>query len=440
MSETVAQNVVSIERLIPGGRGLGRAPDGLAVFVPGAFPGDRVEGLQVVDKGSFRVFEEHRLLEAGPERRSAPCAVCSECGGCDWMPMPEEVQRRHKLDLLEQALRRTGGIDPASLEAPLEMFQGGEPLAYRSRVRLQIHDGRVGFYGAQSHDLVPFDRCEVASLGVNALIERLKSLVATQPQLFEGLRHIEVRHLDSSAELNPKLASLHLTLLRGKQGPSRAQLKALKQHLSPLAGYSALRFGVESAGYQSIPLPGAKPGSPPVSLQALPGSFTQVNLAINERLILQVLKEASGCSSFLDIYCGSGNFSLPLLAQGLEGTGIELSAEAIEAARAGAAALGVEGRFFAGKSQDLLKGFAGKKPFDLVLVDPPRMGAKEILPMLAPLCGSKLLMISCDPVTLARDLKSLLGYGFHLHTVQGFDMFPQTHHFESFAVLGPPKK
>jgi 23S rRNA (uracil1939-C5)-methyltransferase len=159
---------------------------------------------------------------------------------------------------------------------------------------------------------------------------------------------------------------------------------------------------------------------------------------VNEGLVARVVEIAKkeGARTFLDLYCGSGNFSFPLAAEGLSGVGVEENAEAIDAARHGAREAGVAVEFLAEPCERYIKraSRAGHH-FDMVVLDPPRAGAKQILPALLSMKSPTILMVSCDPVTFARDLRLLVDGGYHLAQVEGWDMFPQTHHVESFAVL-----
>jgi 23S rRNA (uracil1939-C5)-methyltransferase len=178
-----------------------------------------------------------------------------------------------------------------------------------------------------------------------------------------------------------------------------------------------------------------------VYLLAAPGSFTQVNWDVNRLLIERVLEgaHARGARSFLDAYAGAGNFALPLLAAGLSGVAVEANAAAILAARAAAHRQALPSAGFI--EEDVARWArreAGQR-FDLVLLDPPRSGVKQGLQHLAAMATSWLAMCSCNPVTLARDLRALIDLGFELDVVEAFDMFPETHHVETLVWLRAPR-
>ena len=189
--------------------------------------------------------------------------------------------------------------------------------------------------------------------------------------------------------------------------------------------------GSESAEVERFDLPGAYVLAPP-------GAFTQVNWEVNRALVDAVVQGAlrRRASSFADLYSGSGNFSLPLLRAGLSGKGVEVSAASIECAQRAAREQGLGGEFFAGDVGRVAARWAtAGQRYDLVVLDPPRAGAKEALDSVVRLAGRAVVLIACDPVTFARDLRVLMDRGLVLEEVRAFDMFPQTHHVECLAWL-----
>jgi len=202
-----------------------------------------------------------------------------------------------------------------------------------------------------------------------------------------------------------------------------------------LATRYALTIGekpLESAEEQRFPLPGE------VYVRAPAAAFTQVNWQVNQLLVAAVIEGVAqrGITSFCDLYCGAGNFSLPLLARGLSGVGIESASSSIAAAERAATEQGfTRARFVMGDVREALIQLPRSESFDLVLLDPPRAGAREVLAEIVARAPQFIAYCSCDPVTLARDLRALCDAGYALEGVTGFDMFPQTHHFESLAWL-----
>jgi 23S rRNA (uracil1939-C5)-methyltransferase len=245
----------------------------------------------------------------------------------------------------------------------------------------------------------------------------------------------EVNYAEASVVCGPRAsrerASVYFALFQrpGRKARVPSALRAATRELDERA---LVAFSSDEAGVQTFaPSPGVEVGAPV-------GGFTQVNEGVNQMLVERVLAEVRGARarSFLDLYCGSGNFSLPLLRAGLIGVGVESAAPAIYAARAQATKLGLPGRFVVESCATYLeREQLAPGSFDVVLVDPPRAGAKDCLASLQKLRAPLLMMIACDPASLGRDLGELVRGGYRLRTIEGFDMFPQTHHVETLAIL-----
>ncbi|MEP7052504.1 MAG: methyltransferase domain-containing protein, partial [Pseudomonadota bacterium] len=185
-------------------------------------------------------------------------------------------------------------------------------------------------------------------------------------------------------------------------------------------------------GDQRFPLPGG------TTLRVPTGAFSQVNWAVNQQLVQALLDGAARvlARTFCDLYCGAGNFSLPLFARGLTGLGIEAAKFSVAAAKRAAKEQSLtSARFIAGDVRAELERLPRAGCFDLVVLDPPRSGAREVLPELLRRAPLHIAYCACDPVTLARDLRALCAAGYALEEVTGFDMFPHTHHFETLAWL-----
>ncbi len=390
----------TIEKLVPGGSGFCRLPDGRSAFVDGAFPGDRVRVQAVAEKRGYVRATRFELEEAGPERVEPACSVADACGGCDWMRLSLSAQRASKVRLVVEALERTGGI---RLPAPPELVTAGPALAYRSRVRLHIDDqGRVGFYGRQSHRVVPVRKCPVAAPELDRVIPVLAELDAPRTRLLARFESVELRSGADEVEIA-------LT--------PRADTDARAPALAPL--------------YQALASHG--------QVRDARGAFSQVNREVNAVLVARVVAEAAerAAETFLDLYAGAGNFGLPLARAGRAGVAVELSRKAARAAEAVARAEGLPLEVRVSDVPSALRALSTEqRGFDFVVLDPPRAGAKDALAPLSALRPSAVAYVSCDPVTLARDLATLVGDGLRLERVTCFDMFPQTHHVETLAVLG----
>ena len=415
---------ITVEKLIAEGNALGRLADGRVVILQGAVPGDRVVLERVSEhKGLVRALA-FRITQPSALRVTPHCAVFGACGGCDWMMLTPDEQRSQKLAVLREVLLRTAKLDLAGREIPL--LAGPSAAGYRRRIRLQIVAGRIGFYARSSHALVEPEHCAVSSAALNAALRELRQLTRSAPATLAGVASLELRQGCDG--------SLSLFLERDPARPGAvAEIAGLRERF-----LCALGAGEAEAPalWQRFEL------TEQTYLLAPPGCFTQVNWEVNRALIARLLAgaQARGVRSFLDAHAGAGNFALPLLAQGLSGMAIECNHLAVHAARQAAERQGLPvAGFVVGDSARVARelGRQGRR-FDLVLLDPPRAGVKEGLRELAELSAAWLAICSCNPVTLARDLRTLLDLGFELHELAAFDMFPETHHLETLVWLKAP--
>ena len=430
-SEGPPADTLTVERLVPGGRGFSRDSQGKPVFVRGGLPGDSIVPSILRDKRSFVEVDEFRLVKQGPQRVPARCVDEAKCGGCDIMKLSAVGQAEAKIGMLLEALQRTGGFVSLTHE-DIALRSVGAKFDYRLRIRLQVRNGRIGFFSSASHELVEVQRCEVASPPLRQLLNEVRQCIRTDSAAFDSVEAIELRALpEGSIASTPKERdSAYIGLKKGFRSSAalRAALRCLEHRC--LVAFSDQR---ELAPVQKLWV------TDDVHVLVPVGGFCQVHPEVNRALIAEVLllAQEAGARRFLDLYCGSGNFSLPLGKLGLSGVGVELSREAIAAAWSGARAQGLDQlRFF---TDDVGKHANGLVPagqrFDLVIVDPPRAGARDICAVLPCLTRGKLILISCDPVTLARDLRCLVDRGARLESIQAWDMFPQTHHLETLVVL-----
>jgi 23S rRNA (uracil1939-C5)-methyltransferase len=401
VSEVSLDEIVRVQDLAAGGRGVARLGDGRTLFIPGAFPGDVVRVLRAQVHASYVEARDLDLLEPSPERQVPVCADAGRCGGCDWMALSLPAQRRHKLSILRQSLQRVGRVAPERLEGDLPIAAGAG-LGYRRRVRLHLEGRKLGFHSAQSHTLVEVERCHVCAPELWQAVTQLRALLADDTLAESSLADvvdIEVRWLEQSER-----PAVHLGLRPGARQP-----KELSRRLAEFA---------EIGG----------------------ADFAQINAEVNRHLQEQVLgvARASGATTALDVYCGSGNFALPLGRLGVQTLGLEGNREAVRRGRLAASEEGLAVSFEDGDAGLLLAELAAKdRTFDLVVLDPPRHGAKGLGALLAKVCGRALVMISCDPVTLARDVADLEKCGLRLTRTMLLDMFPQTHHIESLSEFRP---
>jgi len=438
---------LAVDKVIKGGLGLGRLSDGQVVMVPHVLPGEVV---RVRLRRQHKQYQEADLLEVlvPSEHRIPPtCPVYDTCGGCDFQHATYDEQLRLKNGILGETLCRAGLCReeelPALLGAPLA---SPKPFGYRQRIRLQVAQGVVGYFGRQSHSLVPVSRCPLAGEAINsALAELLKS------RPFQNLMD-----LASAIELleNPVHNSVILLIhYTRKTRPAEHQTARLLCQTLPLL--EAVIFSVEGQAKGpyftergeiqpselrvEFSLPAELCGQP-LTLGLEPGGFCQVNLGQNEnciKLLLDWTREMKPGQA-LDLFCGMGNFSLPLAMQGWDVTGMDMQRSTIRSAVRNAETAGLADRCRFSQESAIKAArrlLAEKAIFDCLLLDPPRSGCAELIPLLSGLAARRIIYISCDPATLARDLIGLTQAGYRLAEVRLVDMFPQTAHQETMVRL-----
>lgn len=425
---------VSIESLSPEGRGVAHL-DGRAVFVDGALPGERVSFRYTRLKRDFAEGCVAQVLEPSPERVEPFCVHFGVCGGCALQHLAPEAQIRFKQAQLVEQFRRIGKVEPAVLWAPLL----GPVQGYRHKARLGVtfvakkDRVLVGFREKSSALLAALHRCPVLHPAVGERLEELARLIFTLsvrekvPQVEVALgdhRHALVfRVMDdpNQADLD-RLADFGaghgFDIYLQRQGPE--SLRPLYPENPPLPGYALEEFGVD--------------------FRFRPGEFTQVNPPVNRQMVARAVELlAPGPEeTVLDLFCGLGNFTLPLARRARQVTGVEGDAALVERARDNARRNGLENVEF--HAADLFhpvtgEAWAGRR-YARVLLDPSRAGAREILARVPAWQPSRIVYVSCNPATLARDAGILVhDLGYRLAGAGVMDMFPHTAHVESIALF-----
>lgn len=427
VANEVLTEVVRIERMAPGGAGIGHLASGELILGESVAPGDQVRIVAIERKKGVARARDWELVAAGPQRVEPACPHASTCGGCDFMHLSATGQLQAKVEMLDDALRRVGkGVHQ---NTAIRTVTTAARTGYRARARLHVdRDGQVGYVAAHSNQLIAIDQCLVVSPAINDAITRLRGATGVMRKILSLCEQVELREAESTPRLIVRLHPRAGINLAGEK------LAALFDDSTRVvvAGQPA-----DAEVYQAYDLPG------PARLLAPAAAFTQVNSSINRCLIEAVLDAALKFEvrTFVDAYAGAGNFTLPLLASGLKGDAIDTQAAGIYRARQVARDMGLpfEG-FHVGDAKKLLQSFVhAKRRYDLVLLDPPREGSKGALQWALQLRPQLLLLIGCDPVALARDLQTVTSAGAELQSLTLFDMFPQTHHFETLAVVHVPR-
>ena len=377
-------------------QGWGRLGEALAeyggkrVFVFGGIAGEEVVAEVVKERRRYIAARVVEVLSPSPYRVAPPCPYFGECTGCQWQHIDYRYQLQLKKEMVLDAFRRVGGFEDAPVSDPVP---APEMYGYRNHARFTVApDGVLGFVNRESRRFVPIDRCLIMHAGINEALATLQGQCQETTQL-------SIRYGINTGDIlvQPPLSNSTLAVQSGQ----RHYHESLKGRV----------FRV---------------GSP---------SFFQVNTLQAERMVDIVLEKLNprGDELLVDAYSGVGTFAILLASMVGKVVGIEESSSAIKDARANAE--GVEGVEFAqGKAEEMMASME-QRP-DFVILDPPRTGCNpKVLEALVRLAPRKVVYLSCDPATLARDVKLLCQGPFHLEEVQPVDLFPQTHHVECIASL-----
>lgn len=392
--------------------------DGKVLFVRGAAPHEEVEAMVHESRERFGFATVQRVVRASPVRREPPCALLPRCGGCPWQHLQYDAQLSAKRSIVREQLRRLAGIEvdvAAVLPSPLE-------YGYRRRIKLRVDRGVVGYHAAASHAVIAVDRCLLASPPVDAAIAAARDLAA----VFPAVRRIELSAGGASERV---VASAELEGGWSEQDAGRAAAW-LAAH-PEIAGL-ALRGRGWTRAWGDIAVDAAPEEGTALRVRA-PG-FTQVNPGANRLLVEAVVQAVAPRAGLrvLDLYAGAGNLSLPLRRRGALVTAIEQEERAAADARANAALdAGPPLTVSAERAERALARLADAgERFDVIILDPPRTGAAACLPALLRMRVPRLIYVSCDPATLARDLRRLRD-AYRITHVQPIDLFPHTYHVET---------
>ncbi|MGW2144779.1 class I SAM-dependent RNA methyltransferase [Nonomuraea bangladeshensis] len=392
--------------------------EGRVVFVRHALPGERVVAEVTEESAKFLRADAVKILEPSPDRVVPPCPYAGpgRCGGCDWQHATLDAQRRLKAQVVAEQLQRLAGIER---EVVVEEVPGAEDgLGWRTRVQFAaLPGGELGFRRHRSHDIEPVDACLIAHPEVEA--------VAAETHTWPGAAGVEVIASsggERAVVVRPR--PRRSVTVPDLDAPASILLDQGKGRTEPRRGSGVLHEQVGERGFRVM-------GS----------GFWQVHPGAAETLLDAVLAYAAPEPGewALDLYCGVGLFAAGLAeAVGPEGAvfGLESEAAAVRDARANLRDL-PQARVERGRVEEALDRFQIERA-DLVVVDPPRAGlGREVVERVAALEATRIVYVSCDPATFARDLKWLAERGYVLSDLRAFDAFPMTHHVECVGLLLP---
>lgn len=377
--------VLTAEKLVQGGSALATTQEGKKVFISDALPGETLEVSLSKSKGGYATAVIDRILEASEDRIEPPCRYWSLCGGCDFQYVKDDLQAQYKKTIIEDNLRRLGSIDLSTLVWESTVQDQG--WQYRNRVRFHVDAGQktIGFLARQSNTLVPIESCPV-------LQERLNTLLSDPHSLFQAARSKMFQ------KNNARNKYLEVPVFLGDDEVSLAQNAVL-------ITIGLHRFMVTNE------------------------VFFQSNPLILPSMASYVASQAVG-SVVMDLYSGVGTFSAFLAQEGRKIIAVERDQKCLRLARQN-----VQGcEYYTSAVEHWTKNT--RQSVDTVVVDPPRVGLESSVPaMIASWKPERIIYVSCNSVTLARDLHRFREEGYTLRKVKMFDLYPQTFHHEVVAIL-----
>jgi 23S rRNA (uracil1939-C5)-methyltransferase len=419
---------LTVEKLVYGGDGLARLPEGKTVFLPFVLPAEEVSATIVQEKSSFSRATLDQVIKPSPYRVQAPCPYFGGCGGCHYQHSGYAAQLENKRAILKETLLRNG-----KLEWKGEIItHSGEPWNYRNRSRLKVRGGAefaIGYHRMGSHELLPVRECPISSKLINRVLQQVWEL-GESGKVPAGIHEIEffADHTDAKMVLEVYLAP---------GAPDMHDFATALQAKSPEV--KGLAFFTESSGAEPA---GAQPkytaGDPVLSYQVgersfrvSAGSFFQVNRYLVRELVQTVAGDFHGRIA-LDLYAGVGLFATHLAKRFDQVFAVEPAPASANDLQANAIKNIVPVRSTA---EAFLPRCLNMQP-DLVVVDPPRAGlGAKATQLLAALRVKRIVYVSCDPATLARDVRTFIEGGYRVEEVHMIDLFPQTFHIESMVRL-----
>ena len=456
------------------GEGIGKI-DGFPFFVKGALPGDTIRASVMKAKKNMAFARLQEILTPSPDRIEAPCPVFGRCGGCQLMHLSYPAQLRYKEQKVKNALQRIGGVEEEELNAVMEPIigmtpnpQSAVPLRYRNKTQVPFgkdRDGNTiyGFYAGRTHAVIPCMDCLLGAEENKDILENVRQwMEENHVQPYDEtngrglLRHVLIRKGFHTGQIMTCL------VINGKKLPKK---EALCERLAQIPGMHSISISVNEEntnvimgdtcetlwGESSIrdticrwdeQSPKTEDG---ITYNISPLSFYQVNPVQTEKLYSTALRYAglTGNETVWDLYCGIGTISLFLAKSAKQVYGVEIVPQAIADAKENAKRNGItNAQFFVGAAEEVLPAYYRERRTDsschpdVIVVDPPRKGCDiACLETMVQMQPQRIVYVSCDPATLARDIKYLREQGYKLQRVRACDMFPNSFHVETVVRL-----
>jgi 23S rRNA (uracil1939-C5)-methyltransferase len=421
----VQPQLVNIEKPVYGGSFLARV-EGKAVFVPLTLPGEQARVRITEDKRGYSTAEVEEIVSASPERITPACRHFAVCGGCNYQHADYPAQLAFKQAILRETLERAGVVVPEEIAT-----LSAAPLAYRNRIRLAFDAaGNPGYRGRRSHSVIPINECPIAA---PLLLLAAQAAAAVARQFAPAFRPTEIA-LFCNADETSLLASVFTASAKNVRFDEFAQ--ALAEQVPALVGAELVLEGRANEQPRTV----AAWGAPALLYRAAGfdyrvdrGAFFQVSRWLIDAFVERVTAGHKGSLAW-DLYAGVGLFARRLTASFARVVAVESAPSATQALAANLKhTTGIPVR---ATTLDFLRRDHKNERPDLIIMDPPRSGlGPEVCTLLAEISAPALVYVSCDPATLARDLRTLTGSGYAVQSIALADLFPQTFHLETVAVL-----
>ena len=444
---------LKITSLTSDGDGVARTDDGIVVFIPNTAVGDTVEALILKVKKNVAFAKVSRIITPSPDRIQPDCPVSARCGGCVYRHISYEAELRAKRQKVVDAITRIGGL---STDLVQDIIPSENIDSYRNKAMIPVgfnKDGEVvmGFYARHSHRIVPCIDCKLSPEIFNSIADDFRAFISRRPHLVygpqnrAGIRHLYLRYAGTSGDVMVCIVAgkRHFSddeLLYNSFIEKYPQVKTITVNVNPEDTnviLSEKTYTVYGDGAITDTLCGLR-------FSLSPPSFYQVNRDQAERLYSKAREYAAltGGETLLDLYCGTGTIGLSMARDCRELIGVEIIPEAIADARENAARNGItNARFICGDAAQAAAELRreGAAP-DVIVVDPPRKGlTPDLIATVAEMAPKRVVYVSCDPATLARDLKLFADHHYSAEEITPVDMFPRTAHVENVCLMSHEK-